>query len=240
MTMTRLRNRLIGSCAALVLLLMRATCRYRVLGDARPALRAQGIPYIYALLHAHQIAAVFVNDEARGRLAAMVSRSADGELLVPSLSARGVLAARGSSRRRGVDKGGLTALAILRELLKQRIAVLFAVDGPRGPRNRVHRGVAVLPQQVEGAVVLPTMVLPDRRWILSRTWDRMQIPKPFSTVSLIFAPPIEARPMEGTHQIQKRIAEALDALEAEHDPDEARRSAARRVDPSPDQSPPGA
>jgi lysophospholipid acyltransferase (LPLAT)-like uncharacterized protein len=227
-------------CVALTLLLMRATCRYRVVGDVRPNLRDRGVPYIYALLHAHQVAAVFVNDEARGRLAAMVSRSADGELLVPSLTARGVLAARGSSRRSGRDKGGMTALAVLRQLLKQRIAVLFAVDGPRGPRNRVHRGVAALSREVEGAVVLPTMVLPDRRWILSRTWDRMQIPKPFSTVSLIFAPPIEAGPLETTRQLQKRVADALDALEWEHDPEEARRAAAPSPRPDGEESSRGA
>jgi lysophospholipid acyltransferase (LPLAT)-like uncharacterized protein len=161
-----------------------------VIGDQRPRLRAEGTPYIYALLHAHQISAVCVNDEEQGRLAAMVSRSADGELLVPSLRLRGVIAVRGSSRKASTDKGGQSALAELRELLERRVAILLAVDGPRGPRNRVHRGVARILQQVKDAVVLPTMVVPDRRWFPGRTWDRMQLPRPFSTVTLAMDEPI--------------------------------------------------
>ncbi len=94
----------LGWAMGLVLLCWRQTCRYRVVNDPRPRLRELGTPYIYALLHAHQMAAVFVNDEER--LAAMVSRSADGDLLVPSLTLRRVRAARGSTRRKGKDKGG--------------------------------------------------------------------------------------------------------------------------------------
>ena len=81
---------------ALIVLLWRATCRYRVVNDPRPRLRAEGRPYVYALLHAHQIGAVLLNDESR--MAAMVSRSADGDLLVPSLTVRRV---PGDARARG-------------------------------------------------------------------------------------------------------------------------------------------
>jgi hypothetical protein len=49
-----------------------------------------------------------VNDEPR--MAAMVSRSADGDLLVPSLRLRRVEAVRGSTRKAGQDKGGRSAL----------------------------------------------------------------------------------------------------------------------------------
>ena len=217
-------NSALGWVMGCVLVAWRRTCRYRVVGDQRPALRASGTPYIYALLHAHQISAVFVNDEERDRLAAMVSRSADGELLVPSLTLRGVRAARGSSRKGERDKGGQTALAQLREWLGDRVAVLLAVDGPRGPRNEVHRGVALIAQQVEDAVVLPTMVVPDRRWFPGTTWDRIQLPKPFSTVTLAMDEPI--RPLEGesTEDLRLRIAKALDAMEAQYDPSEAERA----------------
>lgn len=221
-------NRWLGWIAGLLLVVWRRSCRYRVVGDRRPQLRAAGTPYIYALLHAHQISAVFVNDEDRGRLAAMVSRSADGDVLVPSLTLRGVLAARGSGRRGNADKGGRAALEELRELLEQRIAILLAVDGPRGPRNEVHRGVALVAQQVKDAVVLPTMVVPNRRWFPGRTWDRIQVPAPFSTVTLAMDEPIQAEPDESTEALRLRIARAIDAMERTFDPDEAERARRRR------------
>lgn len=214
----------IGWIGGLALVAWRRTCRYRVVGDQRPRLRAEGTPYIYALLHAHQISAVFVNDEERDRLAAMVSRSADGDLLVPSLKLRGVRAARGSSRKGDRDKGGRTALAELGEMLEDRVAVLFAVDGPRGPRNVVRHGVAMLAQQVEGSVVLPTMVVPDRRWFPGTTWDRIQVPKPFSTVTLAMDEPIRPEPGESTEALRARISGALDRMEEKYDPEEAARS----------------
>ena len=221
----RIRNQLVGGLAAVFVWLLRVSCRFRFENDCRTQLRADGVPYAYALLHAHQVAAVVANDEARGRLAAMVSRSADGDVLVPSLRLRGIRAARGSSRRRGKDKGGLTALRELQDLLEQRVAVLLAVDGPQGPRNAVHRGVAVLPKNVEGAVVVPVVVVPSRRWILARSWDRMQIPKFFSTITVAFAPPIAAARDESSTLIRERVAKSLEQLELELDPEEARRSA---------------
>jgi lysophospholipid acyltransferase (LPLAT)-like uncharacterized protein len=211
----------LGWILGLVLLCWRLTCRYRVVNDSRPRLRELGKPYIYALLHAHQVAAVFVNDEEQ--LAAMVSRSTDGNLLVPSLTLRRVRAARGSTRTERRDKGGQTALSELSDLLLQGIPVLFAVDGPRGPRNHVGRGVAVLSQE-RGAPILPTLVLPSRRWFLKKTWDRLQIPKPFSTLSLIFAEPILPREDEDAEALRVRVAQAMNALERKHDPEEVERS----------------
>jgi lysophospholipid acyltransferase (LPLAT)-like uncharacterized protein len=217
-------NHWIGWLAGLVLVVWRRSCRYRVIGDQRPRLRAEGTPYIYALLHAHQISAVFVNDEERGRLAAMVYRSADGDLLVPSLKLRGVIPVRGSSHRDNVDKGGRAALAELRGLLERRVAVLIAVDGPRGPRSEVHRGVAMIAQQVKDAAVLPTMVVPDRRWFPGRTWDRIQVPLPFSTVTLAMDEPIRPEPGESTEALRVRIAKAITRIEETYDPEESKRS----------------
>ncbi len=214
---------LVGWTLGLCLVCWRRTCRYRVVNDPRSRLRARGTPYIYSLPHAHQVAAVFVNDESRGRLAAMVSRSRDGDLLVPSLTLRGVKVARGSTRKHGRDKGGRTAAMALGDLLMQGIPVLFAVDGPRGPRNHVNRGVADLARRAH-APILPTVVLPSRRWILAKTWDRFQIPQPFCTLSLIFADPIVARDGEGSEALRERVAEAMNELERRYDPVEAARA----------------
>lgn len=214
-----LLHRLLGLLIAGVVFFWRASCRYDVAADdPRPALRAAGRPYVYALLHAQQIAAVFCSDETH--LGAMVSRSADGELLVPTLRLRGITAVRGSSRRSQTDKGGLLALATLAAMARQGRPALLAVDGPRGPRNRVHLGAIRLAQQV-GGVIVPVAVVPTRRWILRRTWDRMQLPKPFSHMRLHFAPAIEAPANAERERLRQAVQDALLALELRLDPTEA-------------------
>ncbi|MEK7705259.1 MAG: DUF374 domain-containing protein [Myxococcota bacterium] len=220
--MTALRT-LAAWLAAFVLLAWRLTCRYRVVNDPRPRLRRAGRAYVYALPHAHQLAAVFFSDE---RAAAMVSRSADGDLLAPSLRLRRVRPVRGSTRKGTRDKGGQAALEEIGRLLGEGVPGLLAVDGPRGPRLHVHRGVASIAQQ-HGAVILPTIVLPSRRWILPRTWDRFQIPKPFCRIELIFGEPIDTTASDGdVESLRERVRCALVTLEATHDPTEAARVAA--------------
>ena len=71
--------------------------------------------------------------------------------------------------------------------------------------------------------MLPTLVLPRRRILLTPAWDRMQVPAPFTEVRLIFAPPIEIPGDLPAHEGRRRIREALLALEREHDPSEAAR-----------------
>jgi hypothetical protein len=92
----------------------------------------------------------------------------------------------------------------------------LAVDGPRGPRNRVHNGIALL-SQLTGAAVLNIVPVPSRRWILTGTWDRLQIPKPFATINVYFGEPVFPRDLENVEDYRQRIEQSLNALELEHD-----------------------
>jgi lysophospholipid acyltransferase (LPLAT)-like uncharacterized protein len=188
--------------------------------DPRPALRAAGRPYIYAILHAHQVAAVLINDDPG--IAAMVSQSKDGDLLVPSLRVTGVGAMRGSSRKAGRDKGGRRALELLEEHTRRGHPSLLAVDGPQGPRNHVHRGVIDLARST-GAAIVPCVIVPSRRWFL-RTWDRFQIPKPFCRLSMTFAPPLDPQAEPDDGRLRESVRAELDALEQRCDPAEAARA----------------
>jgi lysophospholipid acyltransferase (LPLAT)-like uncharacterized protein len=216
----KLVKQFFGWMLALVLLVWRLFCRLVVINDPRPALRRAGRPYIYALLHAHQVSAVFINDDRL--MSAMVSRSDDGELLVPSLRVRRVIPVRGSTSSRGKDKGGSEALQGMADLLRRGVPGLLAVDGPLGPRNIVHRGVAELARDT-GTTIVPVVVLPSRRFILRGTWDRFQVPKPFCTIRLIFADPIEPTAFADAESLRLEIKRALTTLEATYDADEAER-----------------
>ena len=205
--------------AGLLLLLWRLTCRYVVHApDPRPAWRAEGRGYIYALLHAHQLAAIFINDDPK--MVAMVSRSADGDFLVPPLWLRRVRTVRGSSRKAGKDKGGREALGLLIDKARAGWPALIAVDGPRGPRTVVQPGAAKAAISA-GCPILPVVVVPTRRWILSRAWDRFQIPKPFARVDMHFGEPLFAAPTDDPSRVTAEVQARLLALERAVDPVES-------------------
>ena len=208
---------------AILLIFLRWSCRVRWHNDPRPALRQRGCPYVYAILHCHQIAAIIACEPGTG---AMVARSADGDLLVPSLRVHGIVPIRGSTRHNGEDKGGSAALHRLIEYVRDDAPGYLAVDGPLGPRNHVNRGIAKL-SLATGAAVLIATPIPRRRWILSRTWDRFQIPKPFTRMEIFFGPPMLSNKGENIEAFQQRIEEAITALERQHDPEEAMEAKAK-------------
>lgn len=202
---------------AMAMLVLRATCRVSLHNDPRPKLRASAESYTYSVLHAHQVSAAI--DREKGT-AAMVSQSADGALLLLGFWALGIKVIRGSSRSRGHDKGGRSALKQLMAHIQSGMPAYLAVDGPRGPRNRVRKGIAVLSRET-GAAVLNVIAVPSRRWILRGTWDRLQIPQPFCRIDGYFADPLWPRGTESVEQYRLRIETSLNELEARYDPAEA-------------------
>lgn len=208
-------NLVIGWMLAFFMLCLRWLTRGSFVNDPRPALRASKTPYVMAALHAHQIAAVCHNDEKN--LAAMVSRSADGDLLVPSLKMRGITPVRGSSSKNGKDKGGLRAVIEMARLIERGAGAIITVDGPRGPRGVAQPGVVILAQRID-AYILPVVSVSSRYWVLSKTWDKMQIPKPFSRIRIIYGPPIKACDYADKEALRIEVEEALRRLEAEYDP----------------------
>jgi len=209
---------------ALAIQTLRATCRVRIHDDPRPKLRSNGAAYVFSVLHAHQIAAAICRE--RGT-AAMVSQSADGDFVALGFRLIGIKTVRGSSRRTTEDKGGLSALNELIEHVRLGHPAYLAVDGPRGPRNQVHKGIASLSRRT-GASVLNVVAVPSRRWIFKRSWDRFQIPKPFSRIDIFVADPIRPEQDERLDEYSRRIERSLCALETVCDPVEAEIAAAGR------------
>jgi len=219
--MRRLLPRLLGLLAACVLVCWRATLRIRVEDDPRPGLRAAGRRYVYAILHAQQLSFILLSDDVP--IIAMVSASHDGDWLVPLCRVRRIVPVRGSTGEGGADKGGRTALAKLADGVREGVPALLAVDGPRGPRNGVHRGVVDLARELDACIVVAGVFVPaPGRFILERTWDRTQLPRPFSTLTGRFRPPIDPRDFDDPVRLRAHVAAELLALEQAHDPDEAR------------------
>ncbi|MCC9599440.1 lysophospholipid acyltransferase family protein [Stieleria sp. JC731] len=198
--------------------LLQLTCRIRPINDPRAEIRNQGQTYIYAALHAQQLATVVPAEPGTG---ALVSRSEDGELIAKVLEKCGVIPIRGSGGAR--RKGGAAALLALVNHVQSDSPAYLAVDGPKGPRGKVHPGVAMLSQKT-GVPVLPLSFIPTSRVVIKRSWDRMQIPLPFSRIDCCFGEPIYPQPDEPVSEHADRIRLALLKLEGETDPEEARHS----------------
>jgi lysophospholipid acyltransferase (LPLAT)-like uncharacterized protein len=65
----------------------------------------------------------------------------------------------------------------------------FTLDGPRGPARVAQPGAIWLASRT-GNPVLPFHLEASSHWT-ARSWDRTQIPKPFSTVALVIGEPID-------------------------------------------------
>jgi len=117
------------------------------------------------------------------RVVTIVSQSQDGEYLARQLQALHIKAARGSSSR-----GALGALLRAARIMKdERYNGCISVDGPRGPRHVAKQGAVVL------ALRAPAHIVPLRAFFKTakvfRSWDRFQLPLPFSRVHIHFDEP---------------------------------------------------
>jgi len=111
-------------------------------------------------------------------LAAMVSASKDGALLAAILQRFKFQPVRGSSSRRGRQ-----ALLELTTWAERGYDLAITPDGPRGPCYLVQEGGISL-AQITGLPIIPFSY--HIQWKLRpRTWDRFQIPLPFSRCEMI-------------------------------------------------------
>lgn len=148
-------------------------------------LYAQNQPFIFAYWHADLVVAarVGVEELARKQIVLMTSNSRDGRIIGDIMARQGMTIVSGSSRR-----GGMEALMGLAKNLRAGMNGSIAVDGPRGPRREVKEGIIRL-AQMTGHPILPSAI-GYRRCYTTSSWDRLRIPLPFTSSSVICGDPI--------------------------------------------------
>lgn len=112
--------------------------------------------------------------------AALVSRSRDGEILANLLGKWNYKVIRGSS-----SKGGKEALLDLMENVSKGSPAVLTPDGPRGPANVIKNGVLLISLKCRVPVV-PVRINYKHKIVLSKSWDRFEIPIPFSVCDVFF------------------------------------------------------
>ena len=159
------------------------TLRWRVEGtDHYDAIVSQRRQPIFAFWHGRILAATYYWRN-RG-IVVMTSQNFDGEWIARIVRRFGYGTARGSTSR-----GARRALVQLKHDVAVGPPAAFTVDGPRGPARRVQPG-AVWLAGATGNPILPFHVEADRHWSTG-SWDRTQVPKPFSRAAVVIGKPFE-------------------------------------------------
>jgi lysophospholipid acyltransferase (LPLAT)-like uncharacterized protein len=86
------------------------------------------------------------------------------------------------------SRGGMRAMLELKRRLIAGSPVGFALDGPRGPARVAQPGAAWL-AAATGHPILPFHAEASASWEVS-SWDRTQVPRPFSTVAIVLGRPL--------------------------------------------------
>ena len=179
------------------------TLRWRVEGlEHFHAILASGRQPVMAFWHGRILPATFYF--RRRGIVVITSENFDGEWIARIIERFGYGTARGSSTR-----GGVKALLQMARVMEQGRPAGFTLDGPRGPARVAQPGAVWLSQRT-GNPILPFHLEASSAWTM-RSWDRTQIPKPFSTVALAVGEPMTVG--EDVEAARLSLEERLGALE---------------------------
>jgi lysophospholipid acyltransferase (LPLAT)-like uncharacterized protein len=113
----------------------------------------------------------------------LTSPSKDGAVIAAVMRRFGLDSVRGSSNKRAAQ-----SLVECRRRLLSGLDLAITPDGPRGPVYVAAPGVLQLARLTQ-CPVMPVRVEYSRKWEL-KSWDRFQIPKPFSRATITLAPTV--------------------------------------------------
>lgn len=188
---------LAGVAGTALLNTLLATVRVRI-RDPEPRI---GGPVIYTLWHGRLLPLTYLHRNQH--ITTLISRSADGEYIARVVERWGYDVARGSSSR-----GGSEALRELVKAGRSGSSLAITPDGPRGPRQKLKRGVLTA-AQLTGLPLVPMSAGCARAW-WPEGWDRFLVPKPFATLHVRYGAPlyVPRDADEATLSVLERQAEA--------------------------------
>ena len=187
--------------------LLGRTLRWRVDGfDHFQSILRSGHQPIFAFWHGRILSATYY--WRRRGIIVITSENFDGEWIARIIQRFGYGTARGSTSR-----GARRALLQLERDMAEGNPTAFTVDGPRGPACSVQPG-AIWLASATGNPILPFHIEAARYWTAS-SWDRSQVPKPFTHVAVTIGAPLEV-PSEADGAVlegkREELEQALNCL----------------------------
>ncbi len=208
----RLLIRLADLAFFLSISILGRTIRWEVKGEEHfAAIKEKGLLPIHTFWHDRIFLGTYFFRQ-RG-IVVMTSRSFDGEYIARFIQRLGYGAARGSSTR-----GAVGALMEMVRLMRAGCPTAFTIDGPKGPRYVAKMGCVLLAKKTGNPVVVFTITA--NRHFTIKSWDRLQIPVPFTKALVEIAPPIYV-PEDADEQTleakRDEVQQALDTICARGD-----------------------
>lgn len=180
------------------------TIRYEVEGwENFEAIEKAGKTPIYSFWHNRIFSGTYFFRN-RG-IVVITSQSKDGEYIARFIKRLGFGAVRGSSTR-----GGVGALVEMIRLMRSGLPMAFTVDGPKGPRNVAKTGAVLLAKKT-GNPMMPFVVENKNYWTVN-SWDRLQIPKPFTRARVMIGEPIFVAADGDVESSRSELQNSLDRL----------------------------
>jgi lysophospholipid acyltransferase (LPLAT)-like uncharacterized protein len=167
----------------------------------------------FVVCHWHQSLLNIIAPHHHLKVAALASRSRDGEITAAYLESIGIRAVRGSS-----SKGAATAVVELMRALREGWQVALNLDGPRGPFKQVKNGAIEIARRCQTPLV-PIAARASREVSFKRSWDKFRVPLPGSSLAVCYGKPL-IYPPEPPDAItaerrRRELAHIMHELEAE-------------------------
>jgi lysophospholipid acyltransferase (LPLAT)-like uncharacterized protein len=187
-------------------LLIGRSLRWEVVGwENYQAAQKLGKNFIVTFWHCEIFPAIWFWRK-RG-MVVMVSQNFDGEYIARIIKKHGYGVARGSSSR----SASRVLVEMIRALRKGSEGAVTP-DGPRGPRHVAKPGVVLL-SKATGAAILCFHIVPHRAWVLRKSWDRTEIPRPLTRTAIFIAPPIVVAAEAGENEQAAKLREVQETLD---------------------------
>jgi len=142
--------------------------------------RELGSPVLFVFWHGGLLP--LVHYHRREGIAVLTSEHRDGEYITQIIKRHGFRTVRGSFTR-----GGARGLRGLVRAAQSGYDIAITPDGPSGPKGVFKLG-SLMAAQIAGLPVVPISVTASSSWRLG-SWDRLIIPKAFSTIRLRYHSP---------------------------------------------------
>ncbi len=201
----RIVIRLAGFLIFIVISLISRTVRFEIENvENYEQIEASGKVPIYTFWHDRMfLGTYFFRD--RG-IVVMSSESFDSEYTARVIKRFGYGAVKGSSTR-----GGIRALTKMIRLSKKGLPMGFTLDGPKGPRYVAKSG-AILLAKKSGNPIMPFIVEAKSFWRIN-SWDKLQIPKPFTRALVIIAKPVYVAENADSEEVEAKLKELQTKLD---------------------------